>query len=82
MNITLDIFFHTEETSNMEDAGLDYDIEDCEIRQITFYQISHIKPRKEGKKWFTAICANATEYVSPITYDKVKAEIDKHLSRY
>ena len=74
--LTLKIFVHTSDTKHLRDAGIDYDYEDCEIGEITFYNINAISDEKDGDKIYTCVHSNGTQFISPESPEQVRKLID------
>lgn len=81
--IELDVLWHTDDTKDMENMGIDYDIDEVEVRKITFYGISHISVNHwDDDHEFTNIYSLSGEvYISRFKYNKVKSEIAYQMSR-
>jgi len=76
--ITLPIFHHTDQSATFKDCGIDYTFEDnCEIREIIFYQINAISEYLDDGKKYTSIHCNNSEYICTMLIDDVKQLIDK-----
>lgn len=50
MKLVLPIFFYTDAIQKLKDAGMDYEITDCLVSNVTFYNISAIAPYIEHDK--------------------------------
>lgn len=77
--IELPIFHHTDESHTLKDCGIDYSIQDCEIRQITFYHISAISPYKEGDKEYGCVHSNGQEFICKWDYETTKRLIHENI---
>lgn len=68
MSITIPIFVHTPETSAAHEQGLDFDLEDCRVQDVTFYALNYVKGyRSNGKEQvYSQIGCNGEIFVSPI----------------
>ena len=54
MKLKLPIFFNTDETTTLKESGIDYEIEENDIRFVVFYHIDAIAPHlKDGRKYTT-----------------------------
>lgn len=72
--IEIPIYIHTEETSNLDNLGIDYEIDsNCGVANGIFYSISCIYPRKEGG---TYILTNGSEFITPYSYEFLKEKIE------
>ena len=72
IEIELDIYHHNEQTSTLKDIGVDYSLEDCETRKVTFYSIEAISPYIEGKKEFSCVHSNNSEFICVLKYKELK----------
>lgn len=70
--IELQIFFHTENTSRLNELGVRTDIAKTELRPMTFDNIKAISPYYEGGNDFCAIHTNGTEYICNMPYHSLK----------
>lgn len=75
--LELPIFSHTDETRNLNDAGLNYNYLDCEVSVMRFYRIDITSPEKDDDKLYTAIGSNGSSYICPLNPKKVEELIDK-----
>ena len=77
--IILPIFHHTDQSATLKDCGIDYTFEDnCEIREIIFYQINAISEYLDDGKSYTSIHSNGSEYISSLNIKEVKKIIQQH----
>ena len=78
--IELEVFFHTENTSNMKALDIDYPMTDCDIRNVTFYSIEHISPwiDTEGTE-YCEITSGGQTVISSLSYLQVKELIQKNI---
>jgi hypothetical protein len=77
--ITLPIFHHTDQSATLKDCGIEYTFEgNCEIRDVTFYQINVISEYFEDDKSYTSIHSNGSEYISSLNIKEVEKIIQKH----
>lgn len=83
MKITLPIFHTTDESEQKKLCGKDYSLEnDCEKREVTFYNINAISIYKEDNfKCHTTIHANSSEYICALSIGKVEEMIDEVLGK-
>lgn len=70
--IKLDIYHHTDSTSTLKDIGVDYKIEDCEIRPVIFYHINAISPFFDGGKEYCSVHSNGSEYIANAKFEDVQ----------
>jgi len=76
--ITLPIFHHTDQSATLKDCGIDYTFEDnCEIRDVTFYQINAISEYFEDDRSCTSIHSNGSEYISSLNIKEVEKIIQQ-----
>jgi hypothetical protein len=68
------IFWHTDETRNAEDAGLDVDFSQCIERILCFYSICAIAPYENNQ--YCKIWVYGESFVSPLSYTEVKLLLD------
>ena len=71
--IELPIYFNTDETDNLLKMGMDYHIKNCEIRILTFFQISAIGPAIEDDGFkYSLIYTSADSFSCVHTYEELK----------
>lgn len=75
IGIILPIYHHTDESANLEDLELDYELSECDVKDIIFYQINAISVHKVDGKDYTHIHANGTSYLCPYDIYYVKEQI-------
>lgn len=74
--IIIDCVWHSDDTTVKESCGIDFSYEDCEFRQVTFFNINAIAPAKpENGKEYTYIYANGTLFVAPFSKTEVMKAI-------
>lgn len=77
--ITLPIFHHTDQSATLKDCGIEYTFENnCEIRNVTFYQINAISEYFEDDKRYTSIHSNGSEYICKYQIENVRKIIDQN----
>ncbi len=83
VEIELEIMWHTDDTKQLSDLGIDYDIDEVETRKVTFYGISHIKTNIwDDTHEFTNIYALCGEqYISRLKYNDLKKEINRQINQ-
>lgn len=75
--IALPIFHHTDQSATLKDCGVDYTIADnCEIRNIIFYNINAISEYFENENKYTSIHTNNSEYLCPMNIERVRKIIE------
>lgn len=67
------IFHHSDQTSRMAEAGMDYDFELCDERIVTLYDVAYVKAYKKGPLVYSLIGANGDTMVSPWSPAKMNA---------
>jgi hypothetical protein len=73
MAIEIDVFFHTDQTRNLQQMDMDFHITDCEIRKATFIQIVGFSPVKEKDGYEYANIHTATgDFATPLSYEELK----------
>jgi hypothetical protein len=73
--LKLPIFYNTDETSALDKMGVDFPLEDCQIRTVIFYHIAAISPYLDGKKEYTYIHSNGDKFICPKPLKEVEALI-------
>jgi len=76
MEIELDILFHSDRTQSLEDCGLESNIEDCDIRSMTFYQINAIARCSDNENYSIIHC-NGDSYMCTDSYETLKNKINE-----
>lgn len=81
IEIELECLWHSDDTKQLSDLGMDYDINEVETRKITFYGISHISTNKwDDEHEFTNIFSlSGEQYISKLKYNQLKNEIAKQI---
>lgn len=74
MELELEIFYHSEETLQKKDAGIDYSILECDTRPRTFYEISSITTWEDEKsgQWFCEIVSGDKDFIATKSYEEIK----------
>jgi hypothetical protein len=76
--ITLPLFYHTEDTSQLSEAGLDYPIADCNVRNSRFYRIDAVLPHKEADgQTFAKVVSGGVQYIVNLSMKEAVAMIDE-----
>lgn len=74
--VILPIFMHTSETATKNKCGIDIDMEDCEVRDIIFFNINAICAYTDDNyslpSPYSEIHANGSEYICALPLEKVK----------
>lgn len=74
--LSLLIFHHTDETESLKQASIEFSIEDCEEREMTFYNINAISKYLEGGLEYGMIHANGSQYITTKKYEQIKSLIN------
>lgn len=78
MELEIEVLWHTEETRKLDDAGIDFNIDEVIWKTITFYTIDVISPNLWDKTHsFCNIHAAGDKWIAPYTYEHVKQMIAK-----
>ena len=74
MKLTLPIFFNSEKVRVAKDTGIDYNLKDCIINHVTFFNINAISPYLQDDKLtqYTIIYAYNVEFVCKLHPLKVE----------
>jgi hypothetical protein len=80
--VTIPIFHHTDQTANLEEMGLDdkTSLEDCEERDMTFYNIDATDYYLENDIKYGSIICGGQVFISPWDKERIDQEILKSLS--
>jgi hypothetical protein len=79
MKITLPIFFLNKKTTELTEAGIEYDMELDDILNVVFYNISTIAPYPANKK-YCRVYSNGNTFVCAKPMKEVEIIIDKKLA--
>ncbi len=66
MELDVQVFWHTDDTSQRQKIGIDYSVIDCERKVITLYDISVISPyvdEETGKEFSRIYVSGDTFYL-------------------
>jgi len=73
MNITLPILHFKNSTASVKDLEVTYKLEDCSVKNVTFYRVDAISPFKDS---YSTIYVGGREFICSSTYgelwDKLK----------
>ena len=75
--IELDVFFHSDESYALKSCGVDYSLDSCDTRKMTFYQINAISPYLEDGQEYSSIHTNGAEYIATIKYGELKKMLNR-----
>lgn len=68
MNITLPILHHNNTTASLKDLEVTYELQDCSVKNVTFYSINAISPFKDS---YSTIYVGDREFVCTMTYGEL-----------
>jgi hypothetical protein len=75
--IELEIYFNTEETTNLEKMGLGAHVKNCEVRLMTFFSINAIGSAEELDGFEYGIIHTGDEsFSSVLTYKELKEKLN------
>lgn len=77
--ITLPILHHTDETTSLKALGIDYKLEETEVKTMNFYNINAIAAYVEDEKEYTSIFTNGTEWLCTLPHNEVVKIIENAL---
>jgi len=75
--ITIDIFHHSTNTTQLDSVGIDYKLTDCDLRPVTFYNIEAISSHIEDGTNYGSIHCNGREFIASISYPELWEKINK-----
>jgi hypothetical protein len=70
--IELYCLYWDDSQTQLNDLGIRPNIEECELKPVTFYKIDHIKPYIEGKHSFTTVVSSGEEYIAKVEYETLR----------
>lgn len=70
----IEIFYHSDETATLKDAGVDYSVLECDTKIMTFYNIDCLAPYEDEKssKWFCKIFSGGESFIATKTIEEIK----------
>jgi len=77
VNITLPIYIYDEDSSKLEDLGIETSLKDAPTEKMTFYEINAIAPYIENGIEASTIFCNGREFICPLSYGEVYVKIRK-----
>ena len=80
MKVKLPILFNTDSTQSLDNLEVDFDLRLCDIREMTFYQISAITKYTENEVEYSQIYSNGMRFYSTLKVQEVELIIDKQLN--
>jgi hypothetical protein len=75
--IELPIFHHSETSETLKNCGVNYLLEQCEVRPVTFFTMNAISPYYENREEYSCIHSNGSEYICSLKKAKVLEIINK-----
>lgn len=70
--LEIEVYVYGEDQLNTALLDIEIPIDECELRQITIFNIEAILPYIENEKEFISIHTGGTCFVSPYTYNEMK----------
>lgn len=80
MKIKLPILFNTDTTQNLQNVNIEFDLRECEIKQMTFYQINCTAQYFENDIEYSQIYSNGMSFYCSLKMSEVELIIDKQLN--
>jgi hypothetical protein len=74
--VIIPIYYNTESTKTLNDLGIEYNLSDCDIRDVIFLHINVIGRYIEDDIEGTTIYANGREFISPLKINEVRKLIE------
>lgn len=87
MQIELPILFTTKESKSLDDAGIPYDSNKFDVRDMTFYSVDNVSPYINHnldyklEKYKCVISSGGEEYICNMSYDSVIKNISHAKNR-
>lgn len=74
MEIEIEIFYHSDETAQLKDTGIEYSVLECDTKRMTFYEINCIAPYEDDKsgEWFCKIFSGCDSFIATKSYEEIK----------
>ena len=72
--ITIPVFFHSDETETAEKIGIEYTVDQSEIRDVTFYVVDAVSTyidHEDDKKVYGRVYSNGSQYITSISYPRL-----------
>ena len=77
--IALPILIHNSQSAELSKLGIDYDIADSDVREMTFFNINSISAYTDDRydlpSPFSEVHANGSEYICNMSIDKLRAKL-------
>jgi hypothetical protein len=74
--VIIPIYYNTESTKTLNDLGIEYNLSDCDIRDVIFLHINVIGRYIEDDIEGTTIYANGREFISPLKINEIRKLIE------
>lgn len=75
--IILPVLCHDDTSKSLQDLGIKYNLNECDTKNVAFYNINCVTPYAEGDFEGTQIFAGSTIFVSPLKYENVVKYINE-----
>ena len=73
MNVEIEVYYHTDQTSSLQKMDMGFHITDCETRVMTFCSIIGFAPVVEEDGFtYCKIYTGAGEFSTPLKYEELK----------
>ena len=73
MSVEVEVYYHTDQTSNLQKMSMDFHITDCETRVMTFCSIVGFAPAVEEDGFTYGRIFTATgDFSTPLKYEELK----------
>lgn len=79
--LELPIFHHSDQTASLTELGIDFNVEDCTVKAMTFYSINAIGTDHQDGKDYGLIFSNGDSFTSPLPYVELKNKIHNNLTQ-
>lgn len=73
MKLKLPILFNTDSTQNLQDADIDFDLRECEVKTMIFYQINCIAPYFENGIEYCQVYSNGMSFYTTLKINEVES---------
>ena len=74
--VIIHIYYNTESTTTLNDLGIEYNLSDCDIRDVIFLHINAIGRYIEDDIEGTTIYANGVEFISQLKINEIRKLIE------
>ena len=73
MNVEIEVYYHTDQTSSLQKMDMGFHITDCETRTMTFCNIVGFAPAvEEGGFTYGRIFTATGDFSTPLKYEELK----------